>query len=52
MTRRQSLILAALIVVAMLILGLMVAAWPATASVGPAVTPSTYGPPGPTGGPR
>lgn len=52
MTRNQSLALAAMIAVLMIIVGLMAAAWPATGAPGPIATPTTYGPPGPTGGPQ
>lgn len=51
MTHRQSLILALMVAVCMIIVGLMAVAWPATGAPGPVATPTTYGPPGPNGGP-
>jgi len=52
MTRAQHLAVATLVAVCMILFGLMVAAWPATGSPGPVATPTTYGPPGPNGGPE
>lgn len=52
LTRRHWLTLALVVAVSLLILYLMVAAWPATVSPDPIVTPTTYGAPGPNGGPR
>lgn len=51
MTRKQQRIMVLIIAACMMLAALMIAAWPATASLDPAVTPTTYGPPGPHGGP-
>lgn len=51
MTHKQSLTLALMIAVLMLMLGLITVAWPATGAPGPVATPTTYGAPGPNGGP-
>lgn len=46
-------VMIALVIAACIVLvGLFVTAWPATAPINAPVTPTTYGPPGPTGGPQ
>lgn len=52
MTPRRIVALALIIAALTILAGLIIAAWPATATLAPAVTPSTYGYPGPNGGPQ
>ena len=52
MTTRREMILALIIAACLILSGLMVMAWPATASPDPTITPATYNPPGPNGGPQ
>lgn len=52
MTLQQRIALMITVAVCFIVTGLIQAAWPATASTTPAVTPTTYGPPGPDGGPQ
>jgi hypothetical protein len=52
MTHAQRVTVALVVAGCLALAALMVAAWPATGAPGPVATPSTYGPPGPTGGPQ
>jgi hypothetical protein len=52
MTLRRIVALALIIAALTTLAGLIIAAWPATATLDPPVTPTTIGFPGPTGGPQ
>ena len=52
LTQRQRIALALTIAICLIVSSLIQAAWPATASSDPVTVPTTYGPPGPDGGPQ
>lgn len=52
MTPRRIIALVLIIAAATILVALVISAWPATATLDPVTTPTTYKPPGPNGGPN